>query len=153
MPRPLTHGRPGSRVIPTDWAAQHAPVVDNMVESTGCMIRISRTTGRAFDGERTVVTQGVVYDGPAAIMLMTDTSRIVFPAEAQTAVSTYEITLPVDVPPGIDFGQTVVVTTAPGDLALDDGARLVVSRVERGTRRFSRVIQATLNDQDSGHAD
>lgn len=141
--RPVGYGRPGTEVIPTGWQATHAPVITGTLD---CTITIGPAgTAAAWnpDTEQTETAGAApVYSGPAAIAVITDTAKVVDAVDEQTPVRRYEITLPVATA-GIEAGHLVTVD-ASSDLMLTD-ATLTVATAERGGRRFSRVLQATLN--------
>lgn len=149
MPRASSHhGRGGaSQVIPAGWADAAAPVVERSLATSGCTVRIGLPGDEpAWNPEtRKVETPPAVpvYDGAAAIMLAQDTSdgeRTVADDDVQAA--TYEVLLP-RAAGGVEVGHQVTVVTDPD---LPAGAVLTVTAVEHGSRRFSRVVYATLND-------
>ena len=150
MPRPRSHhgrGGAGSQVIPTGWADAAASVVERSVATSGCTVRIGPPGGAsAWNAEARKVetpTAAPVYEGPAEIMLAGDTGdgeRTT--AEVDVQAATYQVRLPVALA-GVEPGHQVLVVTDPD---LPAGAVLTVTQVAHGSRRFSRLVYATLND-------
>ncbi|VXC44199.1 DUF6093 family protein [Nocardioides sp. AX2bis] len=144
MPRPRrSYGRTGTRVIPTTWAAEHADVLATTYAST---VRIGPLGGTRWNSETKAseaVPADTVYAGAASITPSADNGAISDVVDDPTSARAYEVKLPADVA-GIDpEAHHVWVDDCPdADLV---GRRLSVQSVERGERRFSRVLQTTLD--------
>jgi hypothetical protein len=140
-------GRPDSRVIPTGWSENHAPVVDRTLASTVQIGPAGTVPGwNEGRGQSESVGLPAVYDGPASLMVVSDTARALLVVEDPYKCRVYDVT-----PPLARTGAALVVVgheitvTACDDADLE-GKRLRVAAIERGTRRFSRVLLATLLD-------
>lgn len=144
MPRPTrSQGRPGTQVFPTRWAAEHGDVLASTYES---VVRIG-PLGAPVRGEdgRTRTPAGVpVYAGAASITPSADGAVAASVVDAPASTRIYEVKLPTQAE-GIDpDAHHLWVDESPdADLV---GARLTIQSVERGDRRFSRVLQTTLTD-------
>lgn len=136
-------GRPTTAVIPADWPAHHAAVVDGTYEST---VAIAAAGGTAIFNDTTGVTQvtgpAAVYTGAATIS-SAGGDRLVDVVGEVDATRIYEVKLPLPVA-GVLPGMWVHVTTSPDPMLA--GVSLSVNTVQRGGRRFSRVLLAILND-------
>lgn len=136
-------GRPGTHVIPTGWAEGHAVVV---AKTLLCTVTIGPAgTGPATYNPTTHQSETPAatptYDGPAEIMLVTDTDRLVDAADEQVPTRVYEVKL-LATATGVQPLHVVHITTCTDpDL---QGQRLVVDAVEVGSQRFARVLRATL---------
>lgn len=140
-------GRPGTTVIPADWATAPAAIVARALPST-VRIGTPATQPKWNEGRGQSESGGLVavYTGPASIMAVSDTARAATVVEDPVTTRVYDITLALS-RPGADTvgaGHTVIVD-ACDDAALV-GRRLEVQDAERGSRRFSRVLLATLLD-------
>jgi hypothetical protein len=149
MPRPTqAQGRPGTPVIPAGWQAGHAPVITRALMNAAVTIGpAGGTTGwNEGAGQTETEAAAAVYAGAAAIMAVSDTSRILTVVEDPTSTRVYDVTLSLDAA-GVDLVVPghVITVIASDDPALT-GKTLTVSGIERGTERFSRVILALLND-------
>lgn len=138
-------GRPGTPVFPPDWQKDHALVIDKVLD---CKIQIGPAgTQPVFDpGSGTTKTRPVdpVYDGDAALAPVSSSDgRRVDAADQVVLVRSYEITLPVDVA-GLRKSHRVLIVESPD--AMLTGQLLTVDSIERGDRRFSRVLYATLKE-------
>lgn len=144
MPRPRrSYGRPGTKVFPTRWAAEHGDVIASTYES---MVRIGPlgVPVRGEDG-RTRTPPGVmVYSGAASITPSADGAVAASVVDTPASTRTYEVKLPAEVA-GIDTDHHLLWVEESPDPDLE-GARLTIQSVERGDRRFSRVLQTTLTD-------
>lgn len=149
MPRPLHRGRPGSAVIPGEWQQQLAPVVANVLATSGCTIRITPRGAQpgwnATSGQTETTAAADVYAGAASITVVSNTDRDLTVVDDTITSRLYEIRLPWDAPAAADTrGQLVTVVSDPDpDLT---GRTLTVQAAERDTRRFSRLLYATLTD-------
>lgn len=152
MPRPLHYGRPGSQVIPTTWQQQVAPVVTNTL---GSVVTISPATGGApawneATGQTETPPPTAVYGpaiaphaGIASLVVVSDTERELDVADELATSRLYEVTLPWDAPVEVGtVGYVVTVVTDPDPGLV--GRRLNVAAAEYDSRRFSRILRATL---------
>lgn len=146
MPRPVGHGRPGTRVFPDCWADTVASVIDGTHESA-VTIGLAGGTRAWSDAARQSVTAAAapVYDGPATLRPASEsdgaTDRVT--AEEPVAVALYEVALPHPTT-GIKAGHIVHVTASPDPVLVR--RTLTVVHVEGGDRHATRLIRATLND-------
>ena len=146
MPRPVGYGRPGTPVFPPAWAETLAKVETTTYES---MIIIAPTAASpTWDPvlRQTVTTApDAAYDGPAS--LRPPTRDGLDPAAQNIAeqivrVNELEVCLPMFTG-GIEDGMTVTVVISPDETLT--GRTATVTYVERGDRRLTRVLGATLN--------
>lgn len=145
MPRPRqSHGRPGTQVFPDNWQAEHAQVIATTFDS---VIKIGTAGPPAWNSTRNQTETAIVapvYDGPAAIgPISTSDGRQLEVVDELTHPRSYEISLEVGAA-GLKPGQRVLVDESP-DTMLPAGSLLIVDSVERSSRRFSRVLYATLD--------
>lgn len=160
MPRPLHYGRPGSQVIPTGWAESQAPVITNLLASSGCTITITPPVGATGSGttawnpetKATETTAATPAYGPevaphagVASITLTAEGPVLDIVDTRPTTTTYEVRLPWDAPVACDAvgGVIDVVTDPDADLV---GKTLIVQQAERDTRRFSRILYATLTN-------
>lgn len=149
MPLPRqAQGRPGTVVIPAGWGAAHAGVVEKAL-ATASQVQIGAIgSAPAWNDDRgQTETTGPepVYAGPAELMVVTDTTRALTVVEDPVKQRVYEVTLTHGATAEIAVGMGVTVDPDDTDPALA-GKTLTVAAIERGTRRFSRVLLATLTD-------
>jgi hypothetical protein len=141
-------GRPGTQVIPTDWAASHAGVIDK-VTATASTVAIGQPGGTSAwnEGLGRTVTQpkDPVYAGPAELMAVSDTARALTVVEDPIKSRVYDVTLPYAATKLIVPEMVITVDTSDPDPMLA-GRTLRVHAIERGSRRFSRVLLAVLLD-------
>jgi hypothetical protein len=137
-------GRPGTAVIPASWGEAHSAVVDKTHAST---VRIGPAGGAPTrnPGTRQMETTPAVpvYVGSASIMLASP-DQVVTVVEDDVATAVYEVTLPYAASVAVQVGHDITVNDSDPDPALA-GQVLKVAAIERGSRRFSRVLFATLN--------
>lgn len=149
MPRPRqAHGRPGTRVIPKNWGASHARVVDQATQDASLVTIGEQGSASHWDeGLGRTVTDPVnpVYAGPASLMAVSDTARALVVVEDPTKVRVYEVTLPYIATVAVAVEQVITVDAGDADPMLA-GRTLRVGHIERGSRRFSRVLLAILLD-------
>lgn len=136
-------------VVPAGWAAHHRVVTDQAVADANCTVTIGPAAGGApaFDPALgySVAPAGVpVYAGPASIMAVSASDRRQTVAEDEVASLLYDVTLLGDASAAISTDHVIKVTAS--DDGLLAGRTLQVSEIERGTRRFSRTLLATLTD-------
>jgi hypothetical protein len=150
MPRPRqAMGRPGTAVIPESWGETHAAVIDRTHAST---VRIGPAGGTPTrnPGTRQMETTPAqpVYVGRASIMLASAIGGLpgapAVVVEDEVSAISYEVTLPYAASAAVAVGHDVTVDDSDPDPALA-GQMLRVVSIERGSRRFSRVLLATLN--------
>jgi hypothetical protein len=134
-------------VIPADWQTHHSTVVDEATEDVACTVTIGPPDGGvpAYDATNgyTVSTGTPVYTGPAGIMPVSSKERLLVVAEEQIATLLYRVTLLADAE-GVTVDHVVRVTSCDDPDLI--GKTLTVGTIERGSRRFSRILLATLND-------
>jgi len=136
---------PGTRVIPADWSAHHAPVaVGGMNATVTCGVQ----TGTRYDPDLddTVATWSTDYDGPARVQALNDAGQ--YPAAGQQiAGRAYLVQLQfaaADVIPG----ARVKVTACRNDAQLA-GQDLWVVDVQLGSERFTRDLICSDNQTDA----
>jgi hypothetical protein len=148
MPRPTrAYGRPGTKVIPDDWAASHGIVVGNTWMASTVNLRVAGDTpGAQVDG-RTQVTPNAPFATavPANITALTestvDASDVV---DDQVRVLGYLVTIPAATPvTSLDEGVLVDVVSSPDPLLA--GQTLTVTDIVRGSRLLERALVCTLN--------
>lgn len=149
MPLPRqAQGRPGTAVIPARWAQSHAGVIDRAT-ATASKVKIGPPGGTSAWNEglgRTVtLPAGSIYDGPAELMAVSDTARALTVVEDPVKTRVYDVTLPYAAGAGILAEMVITVDVGDPDPTLA-GRTLRVHAVERGSRRFSRVLLASLLD-------
>lgn len=155
MPRPIHHRGSGrGHVIPRDWTAAPSRVVTDTLTESGCLVAIGEPGGEPVWNPTTkqVETPDVdpIYSGPGEIALVTDadTVRMVVGDEVSTRV--YGVTLPADAAlidddgAPVQVGHVIRVLADPDPLLV--GRVMTLKAIEYGTRRFSRVLLATLTD-------
>lgn len=159
MPRPTHHRGSGrSHPIPTDWTVGPSSVVADAVATSGCTVRIGEPGGDPVWNpvSNQVETPDVppVYAGPAEVYLVTDADMVRMVAGDEVSARVYGVKLPADAaltvtdPDGtlrrVDVGNVIRVTTDPDPELV--GKTLTLKAIDRGTRRFSRLLLALLND-------
>lgn len=148
MPRPSSHGR-RTPVIPTGWADAAAPTIGDAIALSGCTVTIGPAGGLPTWNPTAKVTETTpvtpVYNGPAAITVAGNSDRSLDVVDQPTATRLYEVRLPLDQDAATELVEIghVITVTADRDPQLA-GATMRVQAVERDTRRFSRLIYATL---------
>ena len=126
-----------------DLTMDGAQVIDRTLDSV-VRIGLPATGEPVWDPvlEHTVPPQGTtVYSGPASLVKITDTARELTVVDQKVAVRTYQVTIRYCAEAILEEHVVDVVSSPDADLV---GARLTMSAVERGSRRFSRVLQAVL---------
>lgn len=140
-------GRPGTVVIPDGWATAGAAVVDGTHPSS---VTIGPAGGPAVYNPTSNQTETAavapVYVGRATLMLLqTRADRAEQVVDDPTASRKYDVTLPYVASAGVQVGHVVTVAAGDPDPMLST-KHLRVEAVERGSRRFSRVLIAILID-------
>jgi hypothetical protein len=143
------HNGSGRRVaIPGDWTSTPAAVIDSAT-ATASTVTIGAPGGTSSWNEglgRTITEpQNPVYVGAAELMAVSDTARAATVVEDPVKEQVYDVTLP--------YAASVTLAPArviPSDVGDPDpmlaGRSLRVLAIERGSRRFSRVMLASLLD-------
>lgn len=149
MPLPRqAQGRPGTPVIPVAWAASHAKVIDRAT-ATASTVSIGTPGGTSAwnEGLGRTVTQPAtpVYVGSAELMVVSDTARALTVVEDPVKSRVYDVTLPYAASVLIVPEMVITVDVNDPDPGLA-GRTLRVHAIERGSRRFSRVLLAILLD-------
>lgn len=145
------HSGSGRRhVFPHGWQTRHAAVVtDTIVTGDGATSRVkirTPTSGATewdpVDRVSKAVPGEPVYDGPATITALAAGDPRVEAVAEQVPTRVYEVALPWTT---ASIGTEHVIDVADDDPdPLLAGRRLTIDHVERGTRRFSRLLTATL---------
>lgn len=138
-------GRSTTTVIGDDWAAHHAGVTTATLNAT-VTIAPPGAGSKNFDpnsGQTSSSGKAAVYDGRAAISVVSDTDRQLVVEDDPESVRTYEVTLPVNTA-GIAPGHVIHVGASADPMLI--GRTLRVGSIEVGDRQFSRVLLAILND-------
>lgn len=148
MPRRSSFGR-GGPVIPAGWTATAASVLGDTIARSGCTVTIGPAGGAPGWNAANKVTETApippVYNGPATITVVSDSSRRLDAVDENPRTRMYEVRLPLaqdDTTELIEIGHQVTVVTDPDPQLA--GARLRVESIERDTRRFSRILYAVL---------
>ena len=140
MPRPRMHrGRPGTRVIPARWEADHAAVVVKTMTAT-CIITAPAAGEPAYDpvlGYSVPPAGATLYDGPCRVQISNTQADTAVAAEEPVASAAYVVE--------IDRGaDRVVVNALVRITASEDGSltgrRLAVRGIARGSLRFARDL-------------
>lgn len=146
--RRQSQGRPGTVVIPAGWGESHSKVIDRAV-GTASTVRIGEAGGTSVwdEGLGRMVTQpkDPVYVGNAELMPVSDSARAQLVVEDPTSVRVYDVTLPYLASSAVEVDMVLTVDAGDPDPMLA-GRTLRVGHIERGSRRFSRVLLATLLD-------
>jgi len=145
MPRPRrAHGRPGTAVIPPAWEADHAVVAAKTFTAT---VKIwPRATAPDIKDDLSYDDAGSpspVYVGGARIQVLSggrDAANQMIGDQAVSSVA-YLVAIDREAAP-IRRGYVVEVVTS-NDATLQDGRRLAVERVDRGSLRFERDLYCT----------
>ena len=129
MSRDLHHGRPGSKIIPTDWAAQHRPTAEQTMGTALCEIRKPSTLGslNTTTGQHAVTPGVLVYSGKCRVVRLAQADRQERVAEQLSSLADYMVTLPT-IAIGIRPGHKVTFT-AGDDADLLDLTMTVVATV------------------------
>lgn len=139
--RPVGYGRPGTSIVPEG----QGPVVTATLTAT---VKIGPLSANPVwndeSGQTETVVADPVYEGAAALMPVSDTARALSVVEDPVSTRVYDVTLPASAGAGITTAHYVQVVSDPDPELV--GKHLEVQAVEHGTRRFSRVLLATLVD-------
>jgi uncharacterized protein DUF6093 len=140
-------GRPGTVVIPASWGQTHASVIDKAT-ATASTVTIGAEGPATWDEDlgRTVLTiPDPTYAGAAELMAVSDSARALTVVEDPIAQRVYDVALPYAAGAAITPDMVVRVDAGDPDPTLA-GRTLRVRAIERGSRRFSRVLLAVLLD-------
>lgn len=135
-------------VFPTNWGHDHGKTLANTLDSR---VRVHAATGgtAVFDtdaGYTTVTGPAPLYTGPASVMPAQVPPGGDAPmGEELVPRRYYEIAFDHDVT-WVLPNMVITVDHCPNEPMLT-GQALTVDQVERGTRRFTRHVIATLADQ------
>lgn len=145
MPRKRhAQGRPNAVVIPPDWQATHAAVMERTFD---CTVDIGPTGGvptwNAEAGATLTQPAAAVYSGPATITPIVEDTEHTADAEDIVQLRRYQVKIRHNVE-SIAIGHVVRVRAAPDPML--GGRRLRVTGIEKGSRRFSRILQAVEAD-------
>jgi hypothetical protein len=138
-------GRPNTAVFPPDWGATAGAVTAKTLDATVALRHPGTTQAwNPVTEQMDQVPNAAYYTGDCSVGPISSRAQtsIAVAGEDQLDVEGYQITLPRTVAP---VEGDLATVTASGDTALDDHT-LVVREVERASRRFSRVLFATLTD-------
>jgi len=142
--RPVAQGRPGTEVIPTGWAAQHAVVVERtMVDAEVSLRDPSAPVSTAWDEstqQTTRVPAPPYWTGGARIQVLNQQGRQLVAAEDPETVASYLVVVPASVVAGEGHLARV---NASDDPALT-GQHLQVVTVARGSHRWERDLFCSL---------
>lgn len=149
MPRPARAGRPGTSVIPADWAATQRPTVEATLD-TPCSIRPPGGTPGAFDRDQGEYVGGsqhpAHFTGLCTVEDLPAAERAMLAADEQIPAVDYLVTLAVDAAPDTAVGHIVTITAAPPNGTPDlAGRQLTVESIERGSRAFTRALLCSEN--------
>lgn len=140
--RPLAHGRPGTRVIPAGWAAQHRPTAEGTMTGAVCEIREPDTVG-AFDtnlGRRPITPGTLVRGNVPCRVVRVNREQVHSLAEQQVTTLDYLVTVPLEVL-GARVDHVVRFTSVEpgGDTDLLT-TKLIVTAVLKGTQVWERDL-------------
>jgi len=146
MPRPVGYGRPGTKVFPDGWAEAHAVVVDGTHDSTVTVGEPGGSPQWSAEAKATLTLPvAPAYTGKATITpVAQDGEQQAAVAEDVVPVRRYEVKL-LHAAAGVEVDHVVTVLASP-DPEFATGRRLKVTAVEKGSRRFSRVLIAVDAD-------
>lgn len=146
MPR-ATHaqGRPGTAVIPADWAATHAvPAQKTMVGATASLRKPGTVQDWSDDLEQMVAVPKTPYavDQPCRALALSQVATEAVTAEDPETVADYLIVVPAALAPA---EKDLITITCPTDPLLD-GRVLEIQQVIRGSVRWERDLFCNLVD-------
>lgn len=142
MPRPQHHGRPGTRVIPTNWETEHAQVVEGTFTATVSIWEPNASAVTSVNDDLTVtVTEAdpIATAVPARIQALKaeDTRALVGDQEQITNGYLVAIGRDLDIPVK---AIVLVVTATDTDFV---GRRMRVHKLDHGSLRFERDLYCT----------
>lgn len=143
MARRLHPGRPGTRAVPTDWAAAHRPTVAGTRNGTAALRKPGTTQTWSNERDEMVSTPHPAYwTGSARFQALGTQARVVTTAEDTETVASYLVAIAAA---ATATDGDLVDVTASGDPLLD-GRTLRVVQVLTGTERFERDLLCNLTD-------
>lgn len=156
MPRPVrAQGRPGTKVIPTNWNASHAPVLDK-THRGHCVIVDPKSGGDLVYDENGKTSKRTApdakYDGACRVQVQQSQDARTVVGDQQTTTIEYLVAINL-LGDGVDRDEPVaephvgdrVTVTQSGDASLD-GQSLTVTSVAVGTERFERDLFCVLDE-------
>lgn len=145
MPRPVGYGRPGTKVIPTDWQATNARVIESTLDCTVSIAPPGTAAGWNDDTDQTETgAAAALYAGPASVTPVVEVSAHPVMADDEVPARRYQVELlhvTAGLAAALDAGLVITVDTSP-DPELPAGSRLRVTSVEVASRHFGRILQA-----------
>lgn len=149
MPRPTrSHGRPGTPVVPTSWAASHRPVLAGTRHATLAVRRDATTQDWDDDLEQNVtVPVAAHFTGTCRVQALSQQATDRDAAADTETTADYLLTTDVTAAPAADqpAEQQLATVTDTGDPLLE-GRTLRIVQVVRGTELFERYLFCTLDD-------
>lgn len=141
MVRPSAHGRPGTRVVPTRWESDHAPVAAGAATATCTIHKPAVTPIANSDLSYTAGSPTLVHSGSCRVQAWTGNTAPTL-GDQRLERSTYLVQLEQDVS-GVSTGDTVTIATCDDpDLV---GETLTVKLSLSGSLRFSRDLLCVLD--------
>ncbi len=142
--RPVAQGRPGTEVIPTGWAAAHAPVVEGTMRDAVAALRDpTATSGMGWNPtseQMESIPAEAYWTGGVRVQMLNQQGREPVSAGDQETVADYLVVVPVDVEAA--EGHRVLITDSDDPLLNDHELRVVT--VVRGTHRWERDLFCEL---------
>ena len=137
-------GRPGTEVIPADWATNHRPVAEKTMVGATVQLRHLGTTQAWSDADQQMVEVPLVpyYDGPARVQALATRNQSTVTAGDRVVTIRYLVVVPADVDSMVDDLVTVTVV----DDAHMLGRSLMVAQVTSGSVRWERDLGCVLTD-------
>lgn len=144
--RPVGHGRPGTEVIPADWATDHRPVLAGTRRGTLTVRADATTQTWDADTEQNVtVPVSPHFIGTCRVQALGNQARDRDVAGDRETLADYLITTEVTTGDEQPLEQQIATVTGTGDPLLD-GQTLRILQVVRGTELFERYLFCTLDD-------
>lgn len=146
MVRPMAYGRPGTRVIPRRWAADHRPIMEGTMTGL-CEIRERDQPGVGTDPVVMVPGALVLPQAVPCRVQRINREQIVSVGQQQVTLADYLVTVPYT---PIDIGPDHVIRLIAQDDEHADGetlvgSPLVITAVAQGTLLWERDLYASLD--------
>ncbi len=143
MTRPRrSYGRPGTAVIPADWATGLRPVAEGTMTASAAIRHPGTTQAWSDEAEQNVDTPNAAYyTGTARVQVLSTQARPIITVGDREVVAQYLVTVPATVDP---TELDLVTVTDSGDPALDDQT-LLVGQVARGSLLVERDLFCALD--------
>ena len=144
MPRQTrAFGRPGTPVIPTNWERDHAPVVAKTLTAK-CKIWAPASTPSikadlSYDPPAGATP---LYDGACRIQVLNNVAMDRLFGDEYQSQTGYLVVIDRE-EDDVARGGVVEVYRCSDPTLLEDGRRLVVAKVDRGSLRFERDLYCT----------